>query len=79
MTEKESEGSEEERDWRQDKKLTIGEIARLKKAGIDIHKLKGKYKASQKDLYKDSEGNIYVKPKSGQAAGEDTGFNINDF
>jgi len=70
---------EAKRDWRQDEKLTSDEIARLKKGGIDIHQLKGKYRASQKYLYKDREGNIYVKPKSGQAAGEYTGFNINDF
>ncbi|GFE69890.1 polymorphic toxin type 33 domain-containing protein [Chroococcus sp. FPU101] len=79
MTDFEPKGKDSERNWRQDKLLTRIEIARLKQAGIDIHELKGKYKASQKDLYKDSEGNIYIKPKDGQSIGEETGFNINDF
>ncbi len=79
MTEIESEGGELERNWRQDKLLTPGEIAKLQRAGVDIHDLKNEENASKKDLYKDRDGNIYVKPKGGQVPGEDTGLNINDF
>ncbi|MFE1746280.1 polymorphic toxin type 33 domain-containing protein [Coleofasciculus sp. H7-2] len=79
MTVQESEGGEEERNWRQDKPLTNDEIAKLKEGGIDIHELKGGRNASKKDLYKDRDGNIYIKPKGGQALGEPTGLNINDF
>lgn len=70
---------ETERNWRQDKLLTRGEIARLKQGGVDIHELKGDRNAAKKDLYKDREGNIYVKPKEGFSPGEPTGLNINDF
>lgn len=79
MTTLESQGGEAERNWRQDKLLTRDEIARLKQAGINIHELKGKRNASRKDLYKDSEGNIYIKPKDGQSTGDETGLNINNF
>ena len=34
---------------------------------------------SKYDLFKDSEGKIIVKPKSGVGPGEDTGLNILDF
>jgi hypothetical protein len=67
---------EEGRDWRQDKLLTPNEIDQLKQAGVDIHKIKGKRSASKKDLYKDGDGNVYVKPKGGQDPGEFTGFNL---
>ena len=70
--------SEEERNWRQDKLLTKQEIERLKIAGIDIHEIKNEEK-SKKDLYKDRDGNIYVKPKGGMSPGEPTNLNINDF
>ena len=79
MTETESEGGEQERNWRQDKKLTRDEIARLQRAGVDIHDLKDRHNAAHRDLYKDEDGNIYVKPKGGQAPGEPTNLNINDF
>ncbi|MFB2934524.1 polymorphic toxin type 33 domain-containing protein [Aerosakkonemataceae cyanobacterium BLCC-F154] len=79
MAEIESEGGEHERNWRQDKLLTSGEVAKLQREGIDIHALKNEESASKKDLYKDRDGNIYVKPKRGQAPGENTGLNINDF
>lgn len=62
----------------QTKKLTSGEIRKLQKAGYDIHGLKGGKNASKRDLYKDSRGNIYVKTKGGQGAGEHTGINIKD-
>jgi len=79
MTEIESEGGEQERNWKQDKLLTPSEIAKLQRGGIDIHALKNEEGASRKDLYKNIDGNIYVKPKGGQSPGEDTGLNINDF
>lgn len=68
-----------ERNPAQDKKLTPDDIRRLKEAGLDPHDLKeGFGPPSQYDLYKDREGNIYVKPKGGRGAGDDTGININD-
>ena len=79
MTETDLENTEEERNWRQDKLLTIDEIERLQKGGENIHLLKGKRHASKRDLYKDTEGNIYVKPKGGTGTGEFTDLNINDF
>ncbi|MEG4805551.1 polymorphic toxin type 33 domain-containing protein [Microcoleus sp. ARI1-B5] len=71
--------SEEERNWRQDKLLTQQEVERLKIAGIDIHEIKNEENASKKDLYKDRDGNIYVKPKGGMSPGEPTDLNIHDF
>jgi len=62
-----------------DKKLSDYEIEKLKKAGIDIHAEKGKKSASKKDLFKDGNGNIKVKPKDGSGDGEETGLNINNF
>ncbi|WP_104428566.1 polymorphic toxin type 33 domain-containing protein [Methylobacter tundripaludum] len=34
---------------------------------------------SKQDLFKDRDGNIVVKPKSGIGPGDPTGHNINDF
>lgn len=68
-----------ERNWQQDKLLTSTEILKIKQAGCDIHELKNGRKASKKDLYKDRDGNIYVKLKGGIGEGEFTGLNINDF
>jgi len=31
------------------------------------------------DLFKDSSGNSYIKPKSGRGAGEETGLNLSDY
>lgn len=70
---------EDERNWRQDKLLTRQETDRLKAGGINIHELKNEENASKKDLYKDGQGNIYVKPKGGQSPGEPTNLNINEF
>jgi hypothetical protein len=67
-----------DRDWSQDKLLSKGEIKKLEQVGEDIHELKGKKNASKRDLYKDRDGNIYVKPKGGRGPGEETGLNIND-
>lgn len=71
--------SEEERNLRQDRKLTRSEIILLQKAGIDIHEYKDDDHTGQRDLYKDRQGNIYVKSKEVQGFGEETGLNINDF
>jgi hypothetical protein len=59
------------------KRLTKGEIQKLKDAGHDIHELKGGKNASRYDLFRDDGGNIYVKPKDGSGPGEPTGININ--
>lgn len=70
--------AEPERDGSQDKKLSNGEIDALQDAGIDVHELKGGKGTGKTDLFKDQEGNVYVKPKSGEGAGEGTGVNIKD-
>ena len=59
-----------------DKRLSNGEISKLKKNGIDLHNLKPH---SDYDLYKDKKGNIFIKLKNSKAQGEWTGYNINDF
>lgn len=74
-----SEDDETGRNPANDKQLTNDEIERLKEGGEDIHELKGGRHAAHRDLYKDAEGNIYVKPKGGRGPGEPTGLNINDF
>lgn len=52
----------------------------LKKGGVNPETdLKGGVRTGQWDLYKDKQGNIYVKPKGGAGEGEETGYNINDF
>ncbi|ESV58204.1 hypothetical protein L830_4046 [Mycobacteroides abscessus MAB_082312_2258] len=50
----------------------------MEDAGFDVHELKGGKNASKFDLYKDREGNIYVKPKGGRGEGDPLGININD-
>jgi hypothetical protein len=60
----------------QDKLLSRGEIQKLKDSGYDVHDLKP---GKGTDLYKDQDGNIYVKPKGGAGPGDHTGMNINDF
>ena len=73
-----SSSSTSERNPSQDKLLSKGEIKELQKNGYDVHELKGGKNASRFDLYKDKEGNIYVKPKGGGGDGDPTGININD-
>jgi hypothetical protein len=68
-----------ERNPAQDKKLGSGEIKKLKDGGVDPEELKGGRRTGQLDLYKDADGNIYVKPKGGSGPGDPTGLNINDF
>ena len=65
-----------ERNPAQDKKLTDQDIKDLEKAGYDIHDLKGGKNASKYDLYKDTKGNIYVKPKRGRGPGDPKGINL---
>ncbi|HAS6045562.1 hypothetical protein D8T26_02900 [Vibrio vulnificus] len=53
-----------------------GEIDKLKGQGVDPHDMKPKKNGSKYDLFKDRDGNIFVKPKKGNGPGEFTGFNI---
>jgi hypothetical protein len=62
----------------QDRLLSKGEVELLKAAGYDIHEIKGGKGASKYDLYKDPQGNIYVKRKGSAEEGDPTGININD-
>ena len=62
----------------EDKKLTPGEIKKLKGKGIDPEALKGGKATGKLDLFKDKKGNIKIKPKDGSGPGEPTGININD-
>jgi len=71
-----TDGPDENRNWRQDKPLSDGEIRALERHEIDPHDYKDD---ATQDLYKDRQGNIYVKPKNGQCPGEPTGLNINDY
>jgi hypothetical protein len=57
------------------KKLSKGEIDKLMEKGINPHSLKPD---SKYDLFKDVDGNIYVKPKNGSGPGDPTGINIHD-
>ncbi len=77
--ENENDKEEEDSDSAQDKKLSKGEIKKLKDGGVDVHDLKGGKSASKYDLYKDPKGNIKIKPKSATGPGEPTGLNINNF
>lgn len=61
-----------------ERRLTPGEIDKLKEAGIDPHDLKKQLGKSKSDLFKRPNGDICVKPKDGSGPGEDIGFNIND-
>ncbi len=58
------------------KKLSVGEIKKMIKKGVHPHDLKPN---SKFDLFKDSKGNIIVKPKKGNGPGDPTGHNIGDF
>ncbi len=55
--------------------MAAGEIRRLKAVGIDPHKLKEGHRNA--DLFKDEDGNVFVKPQSGVGEGEPTGLNLN--
>jgi hypothetical protein len=65
----------------QDKKLTRGEIKKLKDKGIDPEELKREVfpgGPGKTDLYKTPTGDIVVKGKGGVGPGEPTGINIRD-
>lgn len=66
------------RNPRQDKKLSDGEIEQLKKAGFehDQKSVNGK-KGGLNDLYKDKKGNVYEKRKGETGFGEPIGYNMN--
>ena len=57
---------------KQMQKLSKGEIKALKGKGIDPHDLKPN---SKFDLFKDKDGNIFVKRKNGAGPGDPTGIN----
>ena len=63
----------------QDKKLSDSEIEALEEGGVDVHELKGNKSSGERDLYKDSKGNIKIKPKGGKGPGEETGYNIKNY
>ena len=62
----------------QTKRISKGEIKKLKQQGFDIHDLKGGKNASKFDIFKDQQGNLSVKPKSGKGPGDPLGININN-
>lgn len=65
------------RNPKQDKRLTKGEVDSLEKKGYDIHKIKKEYGTnSHYDLFKDSKGEIYLKPKNGAGPGESININL---
>jgi RHS repeat-associated protein len=70
--------ADNDRKPKDDRRLGRGEIKKLEGAGHDVHELKGRKNASKQDLFKDKNGEIYVKPKDGSGPGEPTGININD-
>lgn len=59
----------------QAKRLSEGEIKKLKAAGYNIHDLKPHDKF---DLFKDERGNIFVKSKKGNGPGDPLNININE-
>lgn len=63
----------------QDHRLTNGEIKKLQNGGVDVHELKGGKNASKFDLYKNRDGEVFVKPKGGKGPGDATGLNIRDY
>jgi len=69
-------GEDQRRNPKQDRRLSKQEIEKLKKAGVDPEGLKGGRNTGPIDLYKDPEGNVYIKPKDGGGPGEPTGINI---
>jgi len=74
----EKSNKENDRNWKQDKKLTNDDIKKLEKNGYDIHELKGGKNASKYDLYKDDQGNVYQSLKGNKAPGEPLNINLNN-
>lgn len=58
----------------QDKRLSDGDIALLKRNGIDPEEVKGG--VARRDLFKDQFGDVFVKPKDGSGPGEPTEINL---
>ena len=58
------------------RRLSKGEIKKLQESGIDPHDLKPRKHSSRYDLFKDTEGNIYVMNKDGSGKPEIIGVNI---
>ena len=58
------------------KMLSKAEIKELQKSGFDVHEEKGEGNVSQSDLYKDPDGNVWVKMKGGRGEAEFTGWNL---
>jgi RHS repeat-associated protein len=67
----------------QDKRLSAGEIRRMEERGVKAEEVKKDYigpkNISCYDLFKDKEGVIKIKPKSGSGEGVVTDYNIKDF
>lgn len=65
----------------QDKPLSDGEIRKLQRKGLDIHKIKLRRNSSKFDLFKDRAWEIYIKRKTGRwySEPEYIGHNIRDF
>lgn len=68
----------ESRNPKQDKLLSKDEIRRLQDEGIEIEqdKVSGGNGAGSYNLYKDTQGNVYIRPKGGIGKGEPLGVNI---
>ncbi len=59
------------------KMLSKAEIKELQKnPDFDVHEEKGEGNVSQSDLYKDPDGNVWVKMKGGRGEAEFTGWNL---
>ena len=69
-------GGSEGRNPAQDKALSAGDIKLLEKNKYDVHELKGGDGTGKYDLYKDKQGNVYVKVKGSREAGEPLGINL---
>ena len=63
-----------ERNPAQDKKLTPGDIRLIKKHRLYPEELKEHVRG--RDLFKDQDGNVYIKPKDGSGSGESTEINL---
>ncbi|MFY0256265.1 polymorphic toxin type 33 domain-containing protein, partial [Chitinophaga sp. 30R24] len=74
--EPENGGEKSDRNPKQDKPLTPGDISLLQRHGWD-HRDKGDH-GGQIDLYKDRDGNVYEKAKGNKGPGEPIGVNLKD-
>jgi len=71
----------DERNWRQDRRVSDSLARQLKRRGIDPEELKesyGGYPPSRFDLYQDTNRQLYVKPKGGRGPGVRTHVNLRD-